>query len=422
MHAPAPTATYRFQLTPTFGFDRVAAQLGRLQALGVSHVYLSPITEADTGQHPRLRRRRPHHGAGRARRPRAPGGVARRLRRAGHGRARRPRRPTTCRSGDPSCNRQWWAMLRDGPASAAGGLVRRRVDGSRRQGHPARPRRAAGRRSSTASSGPVTSCTSARSAGRWRRAPSTCRSASCSTGSTTACSSGATRPATSAASSPSTTSSPCTSPTATVAAVVDTVPRLLTGHEAFAGVRVDHVDGLADPRGTSTGCATVIGDRWLVVEKILAAGEVLPPTGRSTGTTGYEHATVVEHAMLDAGGWGRLRERWTEVVGDARPFRDVGAAGPPRGPRPRPAAGPRAGHPGRRRRRRGSTDVLEAGRHRAEHPPRALPHVPPGGRRRAGHGPRRGRRRPTRPGRRRRRAHGPDGRRRTTSCAPAGSS
>ena len=49
MHAPAPTATYRFQLTPTFGFDRVAAQLGRMQALGVSHVYLSPITEATPG-------------------------------------------------------------------------------------------------------------------------------------------------------------------------------------------------------------------------------------------------------------------------------------------------------------------------------------------------------------------------------------
>ena len=49
MHAAAPTATYRFQLTPTFGFDRAAAQLPRLQALGVSHVYLSPITEAVPG-------------------------------------------------------------------------------------------------------------------------------------------------------------------------------------------------------------------------------------------------------------------------------------------------------------------------------------------------------------------------------------
>ena len=107
-----------------------------------------------------------------------------------------------------------------------------------------------------------------------------------------------------------------------VAAVVDTVPRLLTGHEAFAGVRVDHVDGLADPLGYLEGLRDVIGDRWLVVEKILAAGEVLPTGWPVEGTTGYEHATVVEHALLDVAGWGRLHERWTEVVDDARPFRD----------------------------------------------------------------------------------------------------
>ena len=35
MRGPIPAATYRFQLTPTFGFDRAAAQLDRLQRLGV---------------------------------------------------------------------------------------------------------------------------------------------------------------------------------------------------------------------------------------------------------------------------------------------------------------------------------------------------------------------------------------------------
>src|SRR5918993_3648482 len=49
MRGPTPTATYRFQLTPTFGFDRAVAQLDRLQRLGVSHVYLSPVTEAVPG-------------------------------------------------------------------------------------------------------------------------------------------------------------------------------------------------------------------------------------------------------------------------------------------------------------------------------------------------------------------------------------
>ena len=49
MHGPPPTATYRFQLTPTFGFADAAAQLPRLARLGISHVYLSPVAEAVPG-------------------------------------------------------------------------------------------------------------------------------------------------------------------------------------------------------------------------------------------------------------------------------------------------------------------------------------------------------------------------------------
>ncbi|WP_263785059.1 malto-oligosyltrehalose synthase [Salinibacter grassmerensis] len=43
------TATYRLQLTPDFGFAEVEALVPYLKALGVSHLYLSPITEARPG-------------------------------------------------------------------------------------------------------------------------------------------------------------------------------------------------------------------------------------------------------------------------------------------------------------------------------------------------------------------------------------
>jgi len=43
------TATYRLQLTPEFGFAEVEALLPYLKSLGVSHLYLSPITEARPG-------------------------------------------------------------------------------------------------------------------------------------------------------------------------------------------------------------------------------------------------------------------------------------------------------------------------------------------------------------------------------------
>ncbi|MGJ6962476.1 malto-oligosyltrehalose synthase [Streptosporangium sp. G11] len=41
-----PVSTYRFQLTPDFGFDKVAELSPYLRDLGVSHVYLSPILQA----------------------------------------------------------------------------------------------------------------------------------------------------------------------------------------------------------------------------------------------------------------------------------------------------------------------------------------------------------------------------------------
>ena len=45
----APTSTYRLQLRPEFGFDDATAVLPYLHDLGVSHVYLSPILQAAPG-------------------------------------------------------------------------------------------------------------------------------------------------------------------------------------------------------------------------------------------------------------------------------------------------------------------------------------------------------------------------------------
>ena len=42
-------ATYRIQLTPDFGFDAAREQLDYLAELGISHLYLSPVTEARSG-------------------------------------------------------------------------------------------------------------------------------------------------------------------------------------------------------------------------------------------------------------------------------------------------------------------------------------------------------------------------------------
>ncbi|MGE3109298.1 MAG: malto-oligosyltrehalose synthase [Phycisphaerales bacterium] len=46
---PSPVATYRLQLTPAFGFGDAAAVVPHLARLGISHIYLSPIFEAVPG-------------------------------------------------------------------------------------------------------------------------------------------------------------------------------------------------------------------------------------------------------------------------------------------------------------------------------------------------------------------------------------
>jgi (1->4)-alpha-D-glucan 1-alpha-D-glucosylmutase len=46
---PDHVCTYRLQLTPDFGFDDAAAIVDYLTRLGISHVYLSPITKARPG-------------------------------------------------------------------------------------------------------------------------------------------------------------------------------------------------------------------------------------------------------------------------------------------------------------------------------------------------------------------------------------
>lgn len=66
------------------------------------------------------------------------------------------------------------------------------------------------------------------------------------------------------------------------------------------GVRVDHIDGLADPGGFCRWLRQAIGTgAWLVVEKILASGETLPATWPVDGGTGYDFLADVLGLFVD---------------------------------------------------------------------------------------------------------------------------
>ncbi|MGH8904066.1 MAG: malto-oligosyltrehalose synthase, partial [Egibacteraceae bacterium] len=74
------------------------------------------------------------------------------------------------------------------------------------------------------------------------------------------------------------------------------------------GLRVDHPDGLADPRGYLRRLADRAPGTWIVVEKILAAGEPLPEDWPVAGTTGYDFCNDVTGLFVDPAAAGAMEE------------------------------------------------------------------------------------------------------------------
>jgi malto-oligosyltrehalose synthase len=88
------------------------------------------------------------------------------------------------------------------------------------------------------------------------------------------------------------------------------------------GLRVDHPDGLADPRGYLRRLAEATKGAWIVVEKILAAGEELPPWD-CAGTTGYDALALVGGLFVDPAGGPPLTEEYVRFAGGKRTFAEV---------------------------------------------------------------------------------------------------
>ena len=99
------------------------------------------------------------------------------------------------------------------------------------------------------------------------------------------------------------------------------------------GLRIDHVDGLADPRGycrklrrrvdsllAQRPAGTEVGHFPIYVEKILGNGEQLHRDWCVDGTTGYEFMNQVSLLQHDPRGEARLKELWRQVSGRTDDF------------------------------------------------------------------------------------------------------
>lgn len=83
------------------------------------------------------------------------------------------------------------------------------------------------------------------------------------------------------------------------------------------GLRIDHPDGLADPAGYLEILADRTAGAWVVVEKILAGSESLPPDWETAGTTGYEGMWRLQTGFADPTGEPALASIMFGLTGDA---------------------------------------------------------------------------------------------------------
>ncbi len=93
----------------------------------------------------------------------------------------------------------------------------------------------------------------------------------------------------------------------------------------LSGVRVDHVDGLFDPKGYLERLRALVPQARILVEKILEPDEELRADWPVQGTTGYDFLNDAMAVVVDPVGCAPLTALYEEVTGDRRPFAEIAA-------------------------------------------------------------------------------------------------
>jgi (1->4)-alpha-D-glucan 1-alpha-D-glucosylmutase len=99
------------------------------------------------------------------------------------------------------------------------------------------------------------------------------------------------------------------------------------------GLRVDHVDGLRDPLGYLRRLQSAAHGRakskaetkalFVVAEKILSPGEVLPEPWPICGTTGYDFLNLLNGVFIEPVGLAALKESYRQFTGSKEDFDEI---------------------------------------------------------------------------------------------------
>jgi len=121
----------------------------------------------------------------------------------------------------------------------------------------------------------------------------------------------------------------CVENPATFRAIHTLVARLIAAGQ-LQGLRLDHIDGLRDPGQYTKRLNQLVRKTrreaglappfYVIVEKILGEGEVMPAFAGVAGTTGYEWLNVLTHVHLDGSGLHQLDSTRREFTGERRGF------------------------------------------------------------------------------------------------------
>ena len=284
-------STYRLQMRgDSFTFADAEQQLDYLDALGVSHLYLSPILTAGEGSTHGYDVTDPTTVSA------ALGGPDGLARLSAAARARGMGLivdivPNHLGVDDPKQNPWWWDVLEHGRFVAVRVVFRHRLGPGSRW-----PNCVAGRSAPMTTTPPRTTPPTRRTTGR---------------------SAGATVSADTAGSSPSPRWPRSRQEDRAVFDATHVEVKRWFDEGLVDGVRIDHPDGLSDPAGYLAWLRELIGPTaWIVIEKILAVDEPLEPTLPVAGTTGYDALREIGGVFIDPAGAGPLTDLFSSAGTD----------------------------------------------------------------------------------------------------------
>jgi maltooligosyltrehalose synthase len=94
----------------------------------------------------------------------------------------------------------------------------------------------------------------------------------------------------------------------------------LSDKKIFDGLRVDHIDGLYDPTKYLHDLRKLAGDTsYIVVEKILQAGEYMPTSWPVQGSTGYDFLAMLNNLFTNGEAEYELTAFYYDVTGNEMP-------------------------------------------------------------------------------------------------------